>query len=120
MAGEAGHAIIAVRAVGFRYARPPAEAPVVGARARHQLGARRLGIEMRPRRHRLPDQADLPFELRIDDRALDQPGDLAIVAILEFEAPPPIGVARQREVRSEEHTSELQSLMRIAYYDFCL
>src|SRR3546814_7619827 len=31
------------------------------------------------------------------------------------------GVARQRQVvRSEEHTSELQSLMRISYAVFCL
>src|SRR3546814_1734409 len=28
--------------------------------------------------------------------------------------------ARRREVRSEEHTSELQSLMRISYAVFCL
>src|SRR3546814_2187586 len=28
--------------------------------------------------------------------------------------------ARQRSVRSEEHTSELQSLMRISYAVFCL
>src|SRR3546814_9015704 len=28
--------------------------------------------------------------------------------------------ARQRQVRSEEHTSELQSLMRISYAVFCL
>src|SRR3546814_10338198 len=27
---------------------------------------------------------------------------------------------RERAVRSEEHTSELQSLMRISYADFCL
>src|SRR3546814_3352858 len=30
------------------------------------------------------------------------------------------GVARGRNVRSEEHTSELQSLMRISYAVFCL
>src|SRR3546814_4039785 len=29
-------------------------------------------------------------------------------------------VARHSEVSSEEHTSELQSLMRISYDDFCL
>src|SRR3546814_7043946 len=28
--------------------------------------------------------------------------------------------ARNREIRSEEHTSELQSLMRISYAVFCL
>src|SRR3546814_2524105 len=31
-----------------------------------------------------------------------------------------VGVERQVELRSEEHTSELQSLMRISYAVFCL
>src|SRR3546814_3869474 len=31
-----------------------------------------------------------------------------------------IGVARIKPIRSEEHTSELQSLMRISYAVFCL
>src|SRR3546814_2333332 len=38
-------------------------------------------------------------------------------------APTPAGdppVGRQPEIRSEEHTSELQSLMRISYAVFCL
>src|SRR3546814_3131429 len=30
------------------------------------------------------------------------------------------GLARHTDSRSEEHTSELQSLMRISYADFCL
>src|SRR3546814_3801924 len=30
------------------------------------------------------------------------------------------GLCRRREMRSEEHTSELQSLMRISYAVFCL
>src|SRR3546814_9131742 len=30
------------------------------------------------------------------------------------------GAARSKETRSEEHTSELQSLMRISYAVFCL
>src|SRR3546814_6912564 len=37
--------------------------------------------------------------------------------------PPPRGAARpegRRRLRSEEHTSELQSLMRISYAVFCL
>src|SRR3546814_6040387 len=37
-----------------------------------------------------------------------------IVAILDF------NVARRLNLRSEEHTSELQSLMRISYAVFCL
>src|SRR3546814_4450273 len=32
----------------------------------------------------------------------------------------PEGLAQKRELRSEEHTSELQSLMRISYAGFCL
>src|SRR3546814_3552589 len=31
-----------------------------------------------------------------------------------------LGLLRAKEVRSEEHTSELQSLMRISYAVFCL
>src|SRR3546814_8788651 len=34
--------------------------------------------------------------------------------------PPRGGVGGERAVRSEEHTSELQSLMRISYAVFCL
>src|SRR3546814_1663217 len=32
----------------------------------------------------------------------------------------PVGLASETEARSEEHTSELQSLMRISYAVFCL
>src|SRR3546814_8207747 len=35
-------------------------------------------------------------------------------------AAPAIGLRRERDARSEEHTSELQSLMRISYAVFCL
>src|SRR3546814_3486834 len=34
--------------------------------------------------------------------------------------PPPTGLRGDEEDRSEEHTSELQSLMRISYAVFCL
>src|SRR3546814_9685463 len=33
---------------------------------------------------------------------------------------PPVDIAIRRSARSEEHTSELQSLMRISYAVFCL
>src|SRR3546814_7802428 len=36
------------------------------------------------------------------------------------EVPPPVQRSRQPCFRSEEHTSELQSLMRISYAVFCL
>src|SRR3546814_6242856 len=35
-------------------------------------------------------------------------------------APHPVVASAAREMRSEEHTSELQSLMRISYAVFCL
>src|SRR3546814_5232145 len=50
--------------------------------------------------------------------------ELHLLAVLEgnhqadLAAPP--ALARQQALRSEEHTSELQSLMRISYAVFCL
>src|SRR3546814_3551099 len=38
---------------------------------------------------------------------------------ISLDIPPITFVQRIREVRSEEHTSELQSLMRISYAVFC-
>src|SRR3546814_6882232 len=38
----------------------------------------------------------------------------------KFSADRPIALRDQKVVRSEEHTSELQSLMRISYAVFCL
>src|SRR3546814_7386247 len=40
--------------------------------------------------------------------------------VLPTHAGPEIGVASTKAFRSEEHTSELQSLMRISYAVFCL
>src|SRR3546814_8340611 len=48
--------------------------------------------------------------------AIARPGDQPFVPGFE----PGQGGALQRETRSEEHTSELQSLMRISYAVFCL
>src|SRR3546814_3731461 len=42
----------------------------------------------------------------------------AAVEAARFETDPPVGV--NFDIRSEEHTSELQSLMRISYAVFCL
>src|SRR3546814_7607791 len=44
----------------------------------------------------------------------------AVKAALEPAAEQPPGSIGQEEDRSEEHTSELQSLMRISYAVFCL
>src|SRR3546814_2427773 len=48
----------------------------------------------------------------IDDRPQDERREIVGPAILQ--------PALAREMRSEEHTSELQSLMRISYAVFCL
>src|SRR3546814_3868099 len=52
----------------------------------------------------------------IDDAA----GALFAERLVQFLASPRIGVADDEQQRSEEHTSELQSLMRISYAVFCL
>src|SRR3546814_6596714 len=48
--------------------------------------------------------------------------DLEMVEVgkLEGEVPAPGGFGVDVDLRSEEHTSELQSLMRISYAVFCL
>src|SRR3546814_2060844 len=46
-------------------------------------------------------------------------GDL-VQADAELRGPVEVVVARRAGLRSEEHTSELQSLMRISYAVFCL
>src|SRR3546814_4421083 len=55
-------------------------------------------------------------QLRVAAQRLEY-RDLAAKATLLFGQP---GNARERDQRSEEHTSELQSLMRISYAVFCL
>src|SRR3546814_1424176 len=45
---------------------------------------------------------------------------LSVAAILPLAAGMPLGAMLARRFRSEEHTSELQSLMRISYAVFCL
>src|SRR3546814_5693190 len=57
----------------------------------------------------------LHFILEIDDRRLLRPSQLHKAGAFALMAPAPEGIGR-----SEEHTSELQSLMRISYAVFCL
>src|SRR3546814_2085254 len=45
---------------------------------------------------------------------------LAQFAIVKTLSAQVIGIADETDLRSEEHTSELQSLMRISYAVFCL
>src|SRR3546814_6360888 len=56
------------------------------------------------------------------DRALALAHDVAQVALaaLGLLGNLHLGTVTGREIRSEEHTSELQSLMRISYAVFCL
>src|SRR3546814_2554532 len=68
-----------------------------------------------PRRGRpapAPPQARSPLDRPGDrvERRREPTGRLDVV----------VGLARQEAARSEEHTSELQSLMRISYAVFCL
>src|SRR3546814_3330105 len=55
---------------------------------------------------------------------VDQLGIIEIDGVLEGEKPPNARPTEQRFIygfeRSEEHTSELQSLLRISYAVFCL
>src|SRR3546814_7900299 len=51
--------------------------------------------------------------MRRDSAGIDRPSSLAAAFTVPWRA-------TSRKVRSEEHTSELQSLMRISYAVFCL
>src|SRR3546814_10214605 len=76
---------------------------------------------MRPKERRVTGQSDL-FRARLD-QIVDLKHPMATLAgstdwrILEEQGPQALRVRRER---SEEHTSELQSLMRISYAVFCL
>src|SRR3546814_5013297 len=47
-------------------------------------------------------------------------GRALLMRLLEWAAQPAFSYSHQWQERSEEHTSELQSLMRISYAVFCL
>src|SRR3546814_8398088 len=52
--------------------------------------------------------------------AIPPPGHLTATGQIREPFPPPCTLLSSSEKRSEEHTSELQSLMRISYAVFCL
>src|SRR3546814_4568259 len=52
--------------------------------------------------------------------ALDHPETVLRVAVLDIAPTAMMYATTDRSFRSEEHTSELQSLMRISYAVFCL
>src|SRR3546814_4729268 len=86
------------------YAPSPAPAPLTYARD----GANRTAMEALAHKH-------LPLVRRI---AWHIHGTMS--SIVEVEDLIQIGLVALVEARSEEHTSELQSIMRISYAVFCL
>src|SRR3546814_3386551 len=70
----------------------------------------------------LPDKllgAPEPVHALRSDRNEGQPGRV-VDAVIRHEAGPQRRAVLSEVFRSEEHTSELQSLMRISYAVFCL
>src|SRR3546814_7952112 len=80
-----------------------------------------LSTEMAAAIERLREQGRTTMVVRKGERDLgaiglmDTPRDAAKAAIEQLKT---LGITRM--IRSEEHTSELQSLMRISYAVFCL
>src|SRR3546814_9241828 len=81
----------------------------------------RCPIRMAPRAGKA-ERRDMAATKTDDDSAPTQDRVIARLLtddIVEWRIPPGSWL-REREIRSEEHTSELQSLMRISYAVFCL
>src|SRR3546814_2102555 len=84
-------------------------------------------LARQPHKARLDDDAPVPEERFVSPDA-KQPTDagtapIAMAGKTAMSLPSRASAARQiggRDHRSEEHTSELQSLMRISYAVFCL
>src|SRR3546814_8835104 len=72
------------------------------------------------RRHRQSQPPHAANRQRLDAGGAWQVPDRATLRDLQRRAPEARGVGREDRWRSEEHTSELQSLMRISYAVFCL
>src|SRR3546814_4211927 len=62
----------------------------------------------------------LEAALRKGDQAQGRPGHDEFDALARFDSERMLLTRTRRMARSEEHTSELQSLMRIPYAAFCL
>src|SRR3546814_2671413 len=97
-------------------------------RGQDQLGA---GRDEASPRHAAAAQRHPPFGMKMARKlgarlaghrfmAKHQPRDLGLVHDLAAAMVDPRGIVIARDPRSEEHTSELQSLMRISYAVFCL
>src|SRR3546814_4786335 len=72
----------------------------------------------RHHRHRTGDEGEL--QIALPEGALRHAGSTSGRAKRFLLTPPAESAAAARLQRSEEHTSELQSLMRISYAVFCL
>src|SRR3546814_6820507 len=81
----------------------------IAGRKRQQVGLRSAEIPLCQRRFPAPDRLDQEVFARRQ------------IAIRHRQTGRIVGIpAVEGVIRSEEHTSELQSLMRISYADFCL
>src|SRR3546814_2050812 len=58
--------------------------------------------------------------IEVDECAAPKGSYSLSLRLVKPDSPPPVLSVRIRSRRSEEHTSELQSLMRISYAVFCL
>src|SRR3546814_7986373 len=83
------------------------------------IGKARRGPLHRPRHHLPAAQRKEEFGRQRGDRPIAGP-DKAAIARPRRAPQPRISGERRTEHRSEEHTSELQSLMRTSYAVFCL
>src|SRR3546814_9898724 len=83
-----------------------------GMAAGPDLGGPPLAVDIEPAAEYLVDVVDLERDVMEPDIAVAAPDQEQVVVVLAF------GTAH--EGRSEEHTSELQSLKRISYAVFCL
>src|SRR3546814_9694073 len=74
--------------------------------------------------HTLPPSENLWFGMMLDRlgrrRIKGSKSDIVRPRLARFHGKVPARVTRHADLRSEEHTSELQSLMRISYAVFCL
>src|SRR3546814_2347287 len=96
---------------------PPAVEPDIGADRVHHVDRQRLLEFPRPRFERIWLRRQRAHRAQIDHVARK----LALVSVLEIGRDLHVLAAPDRaDIRSEEHTSELQSLMRISYAVFCL
>ena len=97
MAGEARHLHIFVREIVRGHARAPGEGFASVPSFDISLARAARGVEIGARRiDRVLHQRDFPFELGIDDGALDQ--DAPPAALDPLETPAAVGIAQQRQI----------------------